>query len=746
MAEEAENAAPAAAAEDTSTGRRRRRRRRSSNNNTADGSTPTRSSEPTLEPRRAGRRTAIDISGPTVSVPATGKNPYRKRSSRTRRGPPGSAAGRRRRLSRAEIDSLAAWLDRMPEHLVANLYRGLGGQPNRVASKDRMIQLAVRAIAQGSRLANLLKQLHERDRKALAALLQCGGIAHHDELRRELVLSYGGHDREWSRTMTVLAEKGIVVASTDQGGHYFYIIPDILIDSLLVELAEELKLPTFTHDDVRVLDAKPFCPPLDFSITTLATYIDQRGPRLTQRHEIYRHDQEAMDEFFSQLWGTDSELFSFHLDFLMMHGLVELRGEYLALNHDVMEEWLLLEPEDQRDLLFRALSKRFEMGEWILWVVAEAGDDWVAERPLVALYRRWKRGADWRERFTRGHFANARTHDRESYSFSPLVRCGLLEMGQWGQEKFYRLSERGKRLLTPAKDDGFTQFYLTPSFEVMAPAGLAPVLLFRIGELADLAGCDRANTYKITETSIDRALERGWRRDDMLQFMRDNSQIGLPDNVEATLKGWIGHRGDVEFHNVCMMTIHRSQVRRLEGNRRIKPYLLHRFAPGMYAIDRTRIPDLNALLKECGFEPAGDLRSYPADGEEAQARQALHKHVAEARAQAIAPASRGQALAPPEKLHPVPGTKVAKMPGAVPEVPPEVGPDEIRELLDRAMARDANVEMVYKTKNGERLTCLVQPERLTFKADQRVLVGLDRNEDARRTFLLSRIERMRVQE
>ena len=61
----------------------------------------------------------------------------------------------------------------------------------------------------------------------------------------------------------------------------------------------------------------------------------------------------------------------------------------------------------------------------------------------------------------------------------------------------------------------------------------------------------------------------------MLQFLRDNSQIGLPDNVEHTLKGWIGHRGDVEFHDLCLMTVHRSQIRRLEGNRKLKP--LHDF-------------------------------------------------------------------------------------------------------------------------------------------------------------------------
>jgi hypothetical protein len=415
-----------------------------------------------------------------------------------------------------------------------------------------------------------------------------------------------------------------------------------------------------------------------------------------------------------------------------------------------MEEWLGLEPEDQRDLMFRALEKRFPLAEWVLWAVqaatAESDDGWVAERPLVALYRRWKRGEDWRERLARGTFAASRSHERDSFSFSPLVRCGILEMGQWGQEKFYRLSPRGKKLLEPEEDDGFRQFYLTPSFEIMAPAGLAPVLLFRIGELAELVGCDRANTYKITQPIVERALERGWKRDDVLQFLRENSQIGLPDNVEQTLKGWIGHRGDVEFHELVLMTVHRSQIRRLESNRRVKPYLLHRFAPGAYAVDPSRVDEIRAALRDSGFDPSTEMRQYPGDPEQVEARQGLRRAVAEAREQVKDPIALGMALIQPEKLCPVPGTKVAKLGGAEPDQPPIVTPEEARVLIEKAMSKALDLEMVYVAKTGQRVECLVQPQRMAFKADAPVLVGLDIGDNERRSFMLDRIERLRLVE
>ncbi|HMV68496.1 MAG TPA: helicase-associated domain-containing protein, partial [Myxococcota bacterium] len=694
---------------------------------------------------RGGRRAQAELEGPSVATPSSGRNPHRKRSSRARRGQPGSVAGRRRNINRVHMRTLEEWLGKLPESLLANLYRGLGGQPRKVPSTDRMIQLAVRAITQGSRLGALLKQLQERDRQALAALLQCGGVAHADELHRELALTLGGHEREWKKIMAVLAERGIVMASAQQDEHFFYVVPEVLTDGLLEALATEMSLPTFDHPDVRVIEHRPFAPPLDFSVTTLATYLAQHSVRLTQRHDVFRAHQEALDAFFRQLWESGSELFNFHLDFLMMHGMVELRGDHLALDRDVMEEWLQLEPEDQRDLIFRALDRRFEMAEWVLWAVHAAGAGWVAERPLVSLYRHWKRGRDWRHRLKSGNFAPTRTSERDSYAFSPLVQCGLLEMGQWGQEKFYRLTSRATALLAPAADDGFQQFYLTPDFKLMAPAGLAPILLFRLGEIAELTGCDRANTYRITEDSVNAALEAGWRRDDVLQFLRDNSMQGLPDNIEATLKGWIGHRGDVEFHDLLLITVHRSQIRRLESNRRVKPYILHRFAPGMYAVDRTKKDELARLLADLGFSPSRETRSYPGNPETVEARANLHKLLGEARDAVADPGEREGGLIDPGQLHPVPGTRVPTS-SSEPDIPPPVTPQQARAVLDEAIGRDANVEMVYQARNGQRLNFVVRPERLTFRGDSPVLVGTDMGDNERRTYVLENIERLRIQE
>lgn len=613
-----------------------------------------------------------------------------------------------------------------------------------------MVQLTVRAIAQGNRLSSLLSQLHQRDRQALAALVQCGGLAQADEFHKELVLVLGGRDSDWSRTLAGLSDKGLVFASDLVEGGYYYLVPEPLMEHLALHLENELALPTFQHDDIRIPDQRPFCPPLDFSVATLATYLTQHPPRLTQRQEVFKAHKDDLDKFFAQVWAADSELFNLHYDFLMMHGMVELRGDRVAVNSDVVEEWLNLEPEDQRDLVFRTLEKRFPLAEWVLWAVNTGKGEWIPEAPLQALYRRWRRGEDWRDRYHKNLYLSPRGPDREGYSFNPLVICGILEMGLWGQQKFYRLTARAARLLEPPPEEGFSQFYLTPNYEIIAPAGLAPLLLFRIGELAELVGCDRANTYRITEVSVEQALTHGWRREEIFDFLRENSQIGLPENVERTLRGWVGQEGDVEFHDVTVLTVHRSMVRKIESLRTLKPYLLHRFAPGLYAVDRKRLAEVSVELQKCGFTPSKEIRRYPADVEVVEGRERLHMLLAEARDDRDDPVARAHSAdTQPEDLRPVPGSALAA--GLARKERRQQGPvrltlEELKALAEKAINERRVLQMEYlSAKDQSRKEFLVSPERVALNREGAlVLVATDLGLNQRLSFALTQILRLRA--
>jgi predicted DNA-binding transcriptional regulator YafY len=180
--------------------------------------------------------------------------------------------------------------------------------------------------------------------------------------------------------------------------------------------------------------------------------------------------------------------------------------------------------------------------------------------------------------------------------------------------------------------------------------------------------------------------------------------------------------------------------------KRLKPYLLHRFAPGMYAIDRARRDELEALLQEAGFAPSHETRTYPGTAEAVEARASLHRALAEAREAVQDPMTRTLGTIAASLLAPVPGARQDDGgKAAEPDQPPMVDATQARVLVDRALTKDAVLEMVYLAKNGQRIACEVQPQRLAIKDGSPVLVGLDMNDNERRTYVLDRIERLRLQ-
>ena len=157
--------------------------------------------------------------------------------------------------------------------------------------------------------------------------------------------------------MNVLANRGFVFSTAATATNFYYVIPEPLMDGLVLALEEDLALATFEHDDMRVTESSAFCPPLEFSVTSLATYIDQNGPRLTRRQRFIAMTKRKWTGSSLKYGPRDSELFKFHLDFLMSRTgeADELRESDGACRRicDVPEEWLGLESEDHTaDLIF----------------------------------------------------------------------------------------------------------------------------------------------------------------------------------------------------------------------------------------------------------------------------------------------------------------------------------------------------------------------------------------------------------
>ncbi|MEC7983527.1 MAG: helicase-associated domain-containing protein [Myxococcota bacterium] len=698
--------------------RRRRRRRRKRSSRTGK----TRERLPSLQsPERQRQLLNKPFNYPSVNTPNN------------------AATRDRYALTNAQ---LSGYLSNLSETILKALYSALGGQPTRVSSLDRLIQLTVRALKQESRMEAFVKTLHPKDRRALVILMHCGGLGHHKALIEELILSLGGSATEWTRTLNHLGSKGIVTKTETKNGSFFYVIPPVLMPYLVEVLAHDLSLPLFEHNDLRIIDHREFNPSLDFSLMTLITYISQRPLQLTQQASITKSHQDELDKFFHQLWEASSDLFNFHITFLMQQGIVEYRDNSLNINHSVVEEWIHLGPLNQRKLLISKLDRDFPLVEWILWILNEAGDKWIAEKPLQNLYRCWRRGDDWRQVYASNDWEKLQAN-RDTYSFANLISQGILELGTWGSEKFYRLSPRTKALVTAKPEEVFQQFYLMPSFDIVAPAGLPLEILYQIGELAELQNCDRTNSYKVTEHSIESALKRGWKRESILSFFRTHSQIGLPENVEQTIRGWAGTQGDVEFHEATLLFIHRSQIKRFESSRQYKPYVLHRFTAGLYAIDVSRKDELKELLRNDGFHLNKTDYTYLNNGNSAKVKSLLHEQLLESQELQNELFELEQSIdIQPQELEPL-KKKIKESRKKRSSLPPRTSPKETRVICEQAISEHKNLKVLYVTKTQERRLLQLTPERIAVTpSGNQVLVATDQQTQQRLSYNIVQIERI----
>ncbi|MAA79213.1 MAG: hypothetical protein CL916_08125 [Deltaproteobacteria bacterium] len=631
-------------------------------------------------------------------------------------------------------------LQKLPIDIVKNIYSALGGQPSRITTEDRLFQLCAKALKQDSRVTTLVKDLHHRDRQALSILLHCGGMIHNSSILEELIISLGGQSKDWEKTMLLLERKGLIAKTNEQNGHFFYIVPSILLPFLVHSLQDELRLPLFSHEDLKELEKREFEPSFHFSITTLLTYIDQHPLRLTQQALISKSDKDALDSFFTQIWDSQSDIFNLHIEFLMQHGLVVYKDNGLRTNDPVIEEWYTLSPFEQGRLILSKLEKDFPLIEWLFWVLEQAGDQWIAEQPLQALYRRWRKGDEWRDAFHTETWSSPLSI-KESTAFAPLIAQGLVDIGFWGSEKFYRLSSRTKALLKNSNKEDFEEFYLTPSFDIAAPAGLSHEKLYQIGHFADLISCDRLNSYKITEYSIEQALKKGWRRDQILSFLKKNSQIGLPENVEDTIRGWIGTQGDMEVFEATILSIHKSQIKKFESTRSYKPFIAHRFTPGLYAIDPSRKEDFIALLAKDGFQTSSSIREPLPTLENIKSRSILQEQLIEAN-------EAQKELLEMQSTLEVDKNDFQSIESKKKKRNKKKNPNRgkgTRQICEDAIALKQSLQVTYVTKNEEIIKVTLLPERIaTTSTGSQVLVATDQKTEKRLSYNLMQIKNIRL--
>jgi hypothetical protein len=471
-------------------------------------------------------------------------------------------------------------------------------------------------------LRERLKAMDRSHHVALVALLQCRSVAGGTWLLQELRQTHGMSEDVWAEVLHDLGGDLFVFGNSHQSPPLFYTIPDPIAAQLRRQFSKRLCLPSADaaeQEGIRPSTVTNYRHPVGFSLVSFLTYLRQNPVRITRQGEIFKKQSEEMTAFFSDLWGDGepTEVLAWNLDFAQELGLVRRRAGRLEVDDRTVEEFLAMEPSERRDL-YRAYFDRAEpLLGWLLELMGDlAPGTWVPLLKLRTVYRRQYMGSVFHRRYVRKSYY---LPPSGFYDPNPPLKVlqipGLVESGLGAKGSYVRLSEAGRLVVS---GDGFEslehaegmKYLLQPTFEILAPVGIPMKRLWKLGEITQLKRVDRANTYELTRESVRSALDDGWRTEEMLEALKEGSQVGVPQNVSSTLRDWSGRHGEVELHDALVLTCEPARVKKVVKILKKLGVPVRALAETVLAIPRERSDEILEALQGAQVEAAPTVRRY----------------------------------------------------------------------------------------------------------------------------------------
>ena len=466
-------------------------------------------------------------------------------------------------------------------------------------------------------------RLHEMPRSqhvALIALLQSNEVAGGTWLLQELTQAHGMSEDLWAEVMHALGASLWVFGNSHQSPPLFYMIPPALAAELKVQFSKRLDLrASATNKGVRIGKEPSGSTPVAYSLLVLLTYINQHKVRITRQGDLFKKNLDDLLLFFGNLWTDHSaeKLLHWFIDLVTEMGLARQRGGFLEIDELAVSEFLAMEPRDRRDLLMAYFVRKEPLLRWLLHMLADIGPDrWVSLKVLRTLYRRRYMGAVFHRRYVRKSYYLPPSGFYDPDPPLEIVQlAGLLDTGVDDSTSYLRLSATGRAFMADQNLDELesspgVRCIAQPTFQVLAPVGMDLNALWSLGCIAQLEAADRASTYLLTRDSVRSALSTGWRVDALVSFLEESSAVELPQNVSSTVRNWLGHQGDIEFHDCLVVTCTPQRTEAVERALNGLDFPWEALSATVFALPRERREEALEAITAQGAQPSGGVRRH----------------------------------------------------------------------------------------------------------------------------------------
>ena len=530
----------------------------------------------------------------------------------------------------------------------------LRGHLARLVERRDLDALLEKAVGPGTRAADHAEAAAAlAPQAAVAARLEALDTPRHAELLRAVVGHYGGvvgramleksHRAlgRWNRKQLQDALESNLLGTVrhvslgEYGIHQFDEV--VVVFGELVDSMREALLPV----PARLESVKSLGVDLISDVSAFLSYVEHNPIRLTLSGKVYRTAVRKLEESFILARHEEYPgpwLFQYLFDFCQSQSMIERGADRSIVLTVKGRSW-------DRTPLEKKLGRllKFASGNWVSVVEPFHGERlmelyleqlrrlrvgrWVDQNaPAFAARNQYLAGLDQygvRDRFqSRYQFAQSSgmrdPHQLalalSSWARERLVLFGMLDQAEAeGKVSLVRLTPLGAKALgVPVPDEELERgapLIVNPDFEIILfPTGDTYDLVTELDRFAERVDSDPVHRYKLTESSIEKAVAEGMDPADILRALSEHSRVEVPQNVIYSIAQWAEKVKFVTQSTVSLVRGRNKEViDRVMHDKTLRPFVIERLSPTALLMS----PELGRQRLAALFEPLGVFLDGP---------------------------------------------------------------------------------------------------------------------------------------
>ncbi len=192
----------------------------------------------------------------------------------------------------------------------------------------------------------------------------------------------------------------------------------------------------------------------------------------------------------------------------------------------------------------------------------------------------------------------------------PLHWLGVVEVDNNATPTTFRLTSGALFLLgdTPPRGSEIPtgRLIVQPNFELVALAPTSEALLVKLDRFAERVSLEHIAQYRITKTSVTRAIQTGLHADNIKTILEQASGGDVPQNVHYSLVEWERQARRVEmWRSATLLEVDESALLdELFAHEHIRSLLGRRLAPCLVEVQPQQLPEIQAFLWQRDYLPS----------------------------------------------------------------------------------------------------------------------------------------------